>query len=601
MKKLLSIIICGIIIFSCTQHIQAQKNDTQLAFKYYNKKEYKKASTLFLEVYQLTRSRTYLSYYCRCLMETKQYDDLEKMLKKEIKQNPENTNIKIELAYVYKITGKSELSDKLHRKILQKVIPHQQSIKNLANSFLYKREYELSLKVLMKGRKLLKNDKLFHIEIANIAYSQKNYSLMIDEYFEALILDDKKIYTVQSRLQSALRSDIDNSLLPILETKLLEKVETNNGKFEKLLVWLYLQKKDFKSALTYAIKIDRNNNNTSNILNIGKVAHNNKQYKQAKQAFKYIIDKGKEQKQYEIARISYLKSSDEQYYKMPNVKRKEILNEDYLNFKNEFKINKRNFDLFIKYSHFLAFSMNNEIEAQENLNLLAKSSILSSANKALIKMKKADIILLYGDPYESLLLFSQIENKFKNNPIGFSAKFKKAKVSYFQGEIKWAKIQLDVLKASTSKLISNDAMALTQFIVENDTEEDNKALKKLSYADYLIFQNKYKEALDSLNNIIDEYPTDIIIDDIIFRKHDIYVLQASYGEAIKQLELIKKDYSYENLIDKALYKQALLYEEKQQFIQAKENYKLLITKYTNSIFTPQARLNYAKIKEYLVE
>jgi len=598
MSKALSIIICSILLFININNTLAQMNDSQLAFKYYNNKEYKKASSLFLEVFELTRSRTYFNYFCRCLIATKDYNKLELILQKEIKANPTNTNYLIELGYMYKISGRVNESNEIYEKIITKIIPHKQSIKNLANSFMYKREYEFALKVLTKGKKIIKEKDAFHLEIANIAYAQKDYTIMIDEYFKALNQDKEKINLIKNRLQSALNIDIDKSLNSLLEKKLIKNIKTNTNKeaFEKLLIWLYIQEKKFSLALLYAQKIDKSRNNTNQIIDIANIALNTKHYDQAIEAFLYIIKKGNTNKLYEKANIGYLKSLNLSYYHLPTNSKKIYLQKQYINFKKVFIANKNNFNTYIDYAHFLAFCLNKEQEAKELLSELETTRGISNKNKSQIKMEKASIILLNGDPYESLLLFSQIEKNNKNNPIGYQAKFKKAKVSYFQGEVKWAKIQLDVLKASTSKLIANDAMLLTQFINDNNnTDSISIPLKKFSYADYLIFQNKYTIAIDSLNSIMEQYPTDGIIDDIVYNKHKIYTLQGLNKKAIEQLEIIKKDFSFEHLIDKSIYQQALLFEEENKYSKAKENYKLLITKYPDSIFTPQARLKYENI------
>ena len=79
---------------------------------------------------------------------------------------------------------------------------------------------------------------------------------------------------------------------------------------------------------------------------------------------------------------------------------------------------------------------------------------------------------------------------FKENPIGHEAKLSSAKVAYFQGDFSWAQAQLKVLRASTSKLIANDAMKLSLLITDNynlDTAE--LPMKTFAKADLLIFQN----------------------------------------------------------------------------------------------------------------
>ena len=55
------------------------------------------------------------------------------------------------------------------------------------------------------------------------------------------------------------------------------------------------------------------------------------------------------------------------------------------------------------------------------------------------KLELADILLMRGDPWEAILLYSQVEKDFKENPIGHEAKFRRARISYFQGEFDWVK------------------------------------------------------------------------------------------------------------------------------------------------------------------
>ena len=59
------------------------------------------------------------------------------------------------------------------------------------------------------------------------------------------------------------------------------------------------------------------------------------------------------------------------------------------------------------------------------------------------------------------MIFSQIVLDFKDDSLGHDAKFRNARISYYTGDFAWAQTQLDALKASTSKLISNDAIDLS--------------------------------------------------------------------------------------------------------------------------------------------
>ena len=74
---------------------------------------------------------------------------------------------------------------------------------------------------------------------------------------------------------------------------------------------------------------------------------------------------------------------------------------------------------------------------------------------------------LENNIWEASLMYMQIEKEFKNDPLGHLAKFKNAQVYYFSGEYDWCQAQLDILKASTSKLIANDALELSVLITDN--------------------------------------------------------------------------------------------------------------------------------------
>ena len=98
----------------------------------------------------------------------------------------------------------------------------------------------------------------------------------------------------------------------------------------------------------------------------------------------------------------------------------------------------------------------------------------------------------------SYLLYSQVDKEFKDDLLGQQARFRNAKLSYYAGDFQWAQAQFDVLKASTSKLIANDALDLSIFIMDNlGLDTTSRALMLYSQADLLVFQNNFDGAFQS--------------------------------------------------------------------------------------------------------
>ena len=83
------------------------------------------------------------------------------------------------------------------------------------------------------------------------------------------------------------------------------------------------------------------------------------------------------------------------------------------------------------------------------------------------KLDLGDYYLMSGEIWEATLLYSQVDKAFVEDLIGQDARFRNAKLSYYNGDFEWAQTQFDILKTSTSKLISNDALDLSIFIMDN--------------------------------------------------------------------------------------------------------------------------------------
>ena len=178
-------------------------------------------------------------------------------------------------------------------------------------------------------------------------------------------------------------------------------------------------------------------------------------------------------------------------------------------------------------------------------------------------LEKADILLSSGDPWEASLVYSMVDMENPDNPEGSAARYRKAQLSWFTGNYKWALAQLDVIKGSTSKPNANDALELTILIRENISETDStqSTLLKLANADYLIFRHKNDEALLILDSIINLSPNDPATDDCLYKKAHILLEKNELNQGMDILHTIIEKYRYEYWGHKALYELACIYQD----------------------------------------
>lgn len=597
MKKILTSILL-ISLLSGTLYSFGQLNiqsGSSLAFKYFRDKEYKPASTLFYDLYDVTKSKTYYNYYVDCLLALEEFKDAESFVKKQVRKNPNDNSFLISLGYVYKKWNQEEEANIQYNKALQKLNPIKVDINSVANAFITKREYEFAAKTYKKGRELLKQAHLYHIELGNIYLYQRDFEKMLREFLIGVSIDPTNLSTVQNRLQSALTQDIDSSLDPIIRNQLLNKMQTEPDNFvlKELLQWYFMQKKQFQPALAQARSIDLiKKEDGFRLMALAYTARTNQDFETALKAFQLVIDKGSETSNYLKAKTELLETKYLQLNEAKIVSREEweSLASLYDRFLKQNKNTGQTTKAIVQHSHILSAYLNQSNQAIEKLETVLKNRSIHPQYKSEIKMELADIKLFANEKWDAILLYSQIEKANKNNTIGYEAKFKKAKVSYYMGELKWAKAQLDALKGSTSKLIANDAIALSQLISDNTTLDTSyTAMKVYAEAEFLVLQKKADEALNKLDELIRNQPAHSLIDEVYFKKYEIYLKQNKLNDALANLEKIITDHPWDSLADKALFNKGKLLEKMQNSSEALECYKSIITDYPDSIFSVEAR------------
>ena len=171
-------------------------------------------------------------------------------------------------------------------------------------------------------------------------------------------------------------------------------------------------------------------------------------------------------------------------------------------------------------------------------------------------------------------------------------------MSFYRGDFYWAQAQLNVLKASTSKLISNDAIDLALLIADNTTIDTNLIPMQLyARADLFSYRNLDSLSLLILDSISKEFPVHSLSDDILFKKYKIAMKKFQFENAAKILQDILDSYSKDLLADDALFKLAevneLYLKNKDK---AKQLYEDMLIKYPGSLYTVEARKRFRRLR-----
>ncbi|HNX78643.1 MAG TPA: hypothetical protein PKJ24_02115, partial [Prolixibacteraceae bacterium] len=249
------------------------------------------------------------------------------------------------------------------------------------------------------------------------------------------------------------------------------------------------------------------------------------------------------------------------------------------------------------FAHLLSFYLKESEKAIAVLEKGLKIPGLKAEEWGDLKTELADVYINADDPWEATLLYAQVIDANKENALGDEVKLKKAKLGYYMGNFDWAKAQLDVLKASTSKLTANDAMELALFISNNSGQDSTQAaLTRFARADLLFFKNKDSLALLTLDSIQSMFTFDLLGDDILYRKAKIEVRRNNYLQAITLLEEIVRNFSWDLLADDALFMMGEIWQyQLRDNAKAAEAYRKILFDYSGSIYVSEARKRYREL------
>lgn len=571
-------------------------NDLQLAQYYYANGEFEKALPYCEKVFLKDDSKFNFNRYYDCLLNTSREKEAEKLLKKQITTHQYDFDFSMMLGELYQRQGKEKDAEKLFGKLIDEYAKSTYTILSLYQTFRKYNYTDLAFQTLETGRKTFKNNFPLNIQFAETYLILGQTEKMIEEYLDFLEMEPNQLNEVQLSLSRHLNFLSDNADIDLLKSKLLEKAQKkpNNFVYAEMLIWLFIQKQQFSLAIMQAQALDKREKGEGyRVLEIGNICLQNKNYQDARKAFKYVISLGEDkqffyQAEYALLNTRYIEITEQRNYSESEIQ--ETLNE-FQGVLDRLGVNRRAFEIIKELSYIKAYYAKQKEAAIQLLKKGLDIPGLTSMQAAELKMLLADIYVLQGDIWESSLLYMQIDKEFKYEPIGFEAKFKNARIFYYDGDFKFAQSQLDILKQSTSKLIANDAMKLSILITDNYGLDSNfTAMSEFSKADLFLEQHLYNQAFSLYDSILKKFPYHGLSDEILLRKAQAMQQQGKWTEAVTYLEELLKFHAQDILADDALFQLGNIYENNLSDPEkAAEMYKKILFDYKGSLYTSEAR------------
>lgn len=587
MKKILLIINLFFSLIAFSQN-------EQLAMNYFEKGEFEKA---ILSYEDLLKNQPANSFYFQKLVESHQqmqhFDVSEKLLQERLDKYKQ-ASLLVELGYNFQLRKDTSKAKKFYDQAIEKIKENPSNVYTIANAFEKKtlldyalQSYKLAVSIEPKMN--------FNYQMA-ILYGQSGKTdLMIETFLDESFANPNSTIMIQNQLSRFMTEEAEETFNTSLRKSLLLRAQKNQDIFwNQFLSWFFVQQKEYSKAFIQEKAIYRRDPESfSNIVNLAQLALEENEEETAQEIFGFVLENTQDQDLQILANYylmeAKIKKAPEKNY--PAIKAELDL------LVKKFGITPYSLQLQILQAHYTTFNMKNPEEGKAILKRTLELP-LNKYQTADVKMELADILLYEEKFNQALIYYSQIEEDLKNDPVGHEASLKAAKTSYFKTDFEWALKQFKELKSASTQLIANDALELFLLINDNTVADSTQVgLKKFARGDYLLYQNKNKEALEQFQSILKEYKGQEIEDETLLRIGQIYEKLGDYTSSLSSFQSIIDHHKDGIYIDEALYFSAEIYSEQLKDVEkAKALYEQVLFNHEDSIYFIDARKKFRQLR-----
>ena len=400
--------------FLPAQLLVAQDNMIRMAMQYYQNGDYQKAAVLLEKLVFKTKNEAYLDLYFNALLKSKQYEIADKAIKKLIRQNPESLKYALLLGRIYKEKGDFENSAKAFDNLLRTLPDDEAKIRSLANDIYQLGEYDLAASLFLQGRKNLKNDQAFTFELLSLYRFKKDKNKLSEEYLNALSTMPQMLQQAETVLPSVFETHADYLML---QNSLLKRIQKDpqNESYSKLLIWQYIQQKDYEMALRQLIAQDKRIKDNGTILfQHAQLFASNKAFDTAIKAYTYLMLKGKESEYYLPSELAMIDARYQLLLAGKNDKKDIIILADqYQQILNEYGSNARTLFALRKWANLQTYYLQDPQKAETALETAIKLPGISSIEMGEMKLELGDIYRLTQQPWEAILMYGQVSKDLR--------------------------------------------------------------------------------------------------------------------------------------------------------------------------------------------
>lgn len=535
--------------------------------------------------------------------QTKSYKEAHELIDYMQKIRREDRGMWVDKALLYFDENKKKEGQVWIDSIMDNLPNNKIAIEQIANKFEKNEKYAEAIEVYEKGRVLRRVNWMFASELMHASLQLGDVEKATSFALDMIWVPRNQIEDVQEAMVRILDFD-EKKGERILKRQIRKKIkeEPTNYQWNELWNWFLLTQGSHEDAVIAMIDLDKSlEEEGQRLLPMARHFIRSYEFEWAYKLLGEIEKKGKKSSVYELGKITYLNALLEEYAYLYPQKEKDslIIKNSFKEFLEDNPAYKEH-DLYRRYIRFEVDYLQNVKWALKEIEKFVEKHKFANSTELYLqgKLDWADYLIYDGQVWEATLILGQIDKEDPQGSYGEWSRFKSAELAFYRGDFTWAVEVLNILKASTTNYIANDAIDLSVLISENnDSHSKREALKKLAT---IRLKNKrflQREVLEDIEALKNSQAYQLLEDYYYWEEYLAYKQMGAWQEAKNVLKLLLENQKESVLADEATFYLAEIYE---QHIGNPEKalyyYEELLLNYPSSTFVIHSRKAIAQLQ-----
>lgn len=598
----IKVFIFFLLLLALVTHLAAQPDSRlRMANLFKNTGNYAEALELYLQVYRSGQSSGILVNDIQfCYEKLKRYDDLINFLKELVKSHPGNLDYQVRLGKAFYLNGQRKTAFDHWQQLMQTHAQNAYLYRLLGNTFIELRLYDKAIETYQTAIEKTNSQFSLYRDIALLYRAQLDYGQAALNYLKFLEHFPNQVAFVNSQI-IAMSSDTTavRQMITAIENYLNSHRQKDQVK--QMLADLYLRNKDFKRAFAIYQQLHQKAPKFNYLsLFVNKAIQNNA-YDFAIKGLLLLEEQSpksflKKQYQLQLAKTYYLKGKKQAALKKIDQSQKSVQKALTL-LKNLTQDEKARsapyFRQALELRGDIYFNYYEDIDqAIANYRLLLNTG-LRNKQLDMIRLKLARAYLAKGDLQRAKEFLLKIQSGELRNLRSYWL----AELLFYQGKLSAA---LKQFKTLTKKIAPDDTLKnnlLERTLLLQHVADDSATLVDFARAEFLIMQKKRSQAAHIFKEIaFRERPLSPLCAE---RAVKLFVQLNKFDEVEEIVKHVLKAFPHYANLDYLLFTLAQIQERQQQYKQAFDNYRLVISQFPNSFWIDRCREQARLLKEKL--